>query len=155
MGGTEATVVRVADALGALVAQHNRTSASGRYQPPGSDPAITHVIVNRDSRALPAVRELYPNARVHLWLHDRVRPRSKRARRLAADADVLRELAVKRDLRFGHVSGTRSRRRSVGCAWATASRACTIYNPVDDELQPDGSPVDTASSCSCPLPTRG
>ncbi|MGH7058376.1 MAG: hypothetical protein ACREFZ_10995, partial [Acetobacteraceae bacterium] len=95
MGGTEATVVRVADALGALVAQHNRTGQSGRYLPPRRDPAITHVIVNRDSRALPAVRELYPEARIHLWLHDRLRPRSKRARRLAADAGILREFAVK------------------------------------------------------------
>jgi hypothetical protein len=32
MGGTEATVTRVADALDALVAQHNRTEASGRYR---------------------------------------------------------------------------------------------------------------------------
>ena len=81
MGGTEATVVRVADALGALVVQHNRTEASGRYLPPRSDPAVGHVIVNRDSRALATARQLYPNARIHLWLHDRVRPRSKRARR--------------------------------------------------------------------------
>ena len=81
MGGTEATVVRVADALGALVAQHNRTSASGRYLPPRHDAAITHVIVNRDSRALPVVHELYPNARLYLWLHDRVRPGSKRTPR--------------------------------------------------------------------------
>ena len=76
MGGAEASVVRVADALGALVVQHNRASASGRYLPPRGDGAIPHVIVNRDSRALATVRELYPNARIHLWLHDRVRPRS-------------------------------------------------------------------------------
>lgn len=57
MGGTEATVVRVADALEALVVQHNRTHASGRYQPPRRDPTIAQVIVNRDTRALRTVRE--------------------------------------------------------------------------------------------------
>ena len=50
MGGTEATVVRVADALEALVVQHNRTTASGRYLPPRRDPAITHVVVRSEER---------------------------------------------------------------------------------------------------------
>ncbi len=34
-GGTEASVTRVADALGAFVMQHNRTEAYGSYLPPG------------------------------------------------------------------------------------------------------------------------
>ena len=67
MGGTEATVTRVADALDALVAQHNRTEAYGRYRAPEKNPSVTSVVINRDSRALPQVRELYPNARVYLW----------------------------------------------------------------------------------------
>lgn len=154
MGGTEATVVRVADALGALVVQHNRTSGSGRYQPPRRDPAITHVIVNRDSRALPTVRELYPNARIHLWLHDRVRPRSKRARRLAADAEVLRALAVKMIC----VSDTQRRAVEEALRWMRVDEqvsACTVYNPVDDELQPDGSPVDERKLVFLSSPNKG
>jgi glycosyltransferase involved in cell wall biosynthesis len=154
MGGTEATVVRVADALGALVVQHNRESASGRYLPPRRDPAITHVIVNRDPRALATARDLYPNARIHLWLHDRVGPRSKRARRLAADARILRELAV----RVICVSDTHRRAVEAALRWMRVNdrvSACTIYNPVDDDLQPDGSPVDERKLVFLSSPNKG
>jgi glycosyltransferase involved in cell wall biosynthesis len=154
MGGTEATVVRVADALEALVVQHNRTSASGRYLPPRRDPSITHVIVNRDSRALPAVRELYPRARIHLWLHDRVRPRSKRARRLAADSNIMRELSV----RVICVSETHRRAVEAALRWMGVGDrvpASTIYNPVDDRLQPDGSPIDERKLVFLSSPNKG
>jgi len=154
MGGTEATVVRVADALGALVVQHNRTSANGRYLPPRGDPTITQVIVNRDSRALPWVRQLYPNARVHLWLHDRVRPRSKRARRIAADAPLLRELAV----RVICVSDTQRLAVEAALRWMGVSdrvSARTIYNPVDDDLRPDGSAIDERKLVFLSSPNKG
>jgi glycosyltransferase involved in cell wall biosynthesis len=154
MGGTEATVVRIADALEALVVQHNRTSASGRYLPPRRDPAVTRVIVNRDSRALTTVRALYPNARIHLWLHDRVRPRSKRARRLAADAEILRELAV----RVICVSDTQRHAAEAAFRWMGVDdrvSARTIYNPVDDALQPDGSPIDERKLVFLSSPNKG
>ena len=154
MGGTEATVVRVADALGALVVQHNRTEASGRYLPPRSDRAVAHVIVNRDSRALARVRELYPNARIHLWLHDRVRPRSKRARRIAADARLLRDLAVN----VICVSDTQRQSVEAALRWMGVSDRVatrTIYNPVDDGLQPDGSPIDDCKLVFLSSPNKG
>src|SRR5882757_6224095 len=93
-GGTEASVTRIADALGAIVMQHNRTEIYGRYRPPERVPGVTHVILNRDSRALPLVRELYPKARVYLWVHDHFRPGSKRGRRLASTSQLLREMSV-------------------------------------------------------------
>ena len=154
MGGTEATVVRVADALGALVVQHNRTSASGRYLPPRHDPAISHVIVNRESRALAAARDLYPNARVYLWLHDRVSPRSKRARRIAADAAILRELAVE----VICVSDTQRAAVEAALRWMNVSdrvAARTIYNPVEDALRPDGTPVDERKLVFLSSPNKG
>jgi glycosyltransferase involved in cell wall biosynthesis len=154
MGGTEATVVRVADALGALVVQHNRTSASGRYLPPGRDPTVSSVIVNRDSRALTKVRELYPNARIHLWLHDRVRPRSKRARRIVADVALLRELAVN----VVCVSDTQRHAVEAALRWMGAGdrvSACTIYNPVNEELRPDGTPVDDRKLVFLSSPNKG
>jgi glycosyltransferase involved in cell wall biosynthesis len=154
MGGTEATVVRVADALGGLVVQHNRVAASGRYLPPRRDTAIAHVIVNRDSRAVSTVRQLYPNARVHLWLHDRVRPLSKRARRIAADAGILRDLAVN----VICVSDTQRHDVEAALRWMRASdrvSSCTIYNPVDDALQPDGSPIDDRKLVFLSSPNKG
>src|SRR5215469_13620507 len=71
MGGTEATLVRVADALDAWVIQHNRSQDWERYRRPQRLDGVTSVIVNRDSRALTRVRQRYPGARVYLWLHDR------------------------------------------------------------------------------------
>ena len=141
MGGTEATLVRVADALGAWVIQHNRTEDWQRYRRPQRLAGITTVIVNRDSRALPLVREHYPGARVHLWLHDRIHPRGRRARWLAATAPLLREMAVTAvcvsDWQRAAVDATL---RRIGVAGAV--RTLTIYNPVDDALTPDGTPVD-------------
>ncbi len=154
MGGTEATVVRVADALGALVAQHKRTSASGRYVPPTRDPAITHLVVIRDSRALAAARELYPNARVHLWLHDRVHPGSTRGHRLKRSKELLRALEV----RVICVSETHRRAVEATLRWIGVDdrvRACTIYNPVDDALEPDGSRIDDGKLVFLSSPNKG
>ena len=94
LGGTEATLTRVADALDAFVIQHNRAEDWGRYRRPQRISGITRVIVNRDSRALARVRERYPGARTYLWLHDQLNPGSRRARWLAGTAALLREMAV-------------------------------------------------------------
>jgi len=153
MGGTEATVTRVADALEAFVAQHNRTEAYGRYRSPEKNPSVTSVIINRDSRALPQVRELYPNARVYLWLHDQLKPGSKRAGWLASTADLLRELEVT------IVCVSDSQRRGVEAALRTMRigelRTHTIYNPIDDALAPDDSPVDASKLVFFSSPNKG
>src|ERR1700739_3428380 len=94
MGCTEARITRIADALDAFVIQHNRTEAYGRYRPPQRISGITHVVLNRDSRALPRIRELYARARVYLWVHDQLNPGSKRGRRLASTAALLHEMSV-------------------------------------------------------------
>ncbi len=154
MGGTEATVVRVADALDALVVQHNRTVPAGRYLPPARDPDIGRVIVNRDSRALPVVRALYPNARVFLWLHDRMRPGSRRARWLASTGALLRDL----DVRIVCVSDTQRQAVEATLRWMKAHEsvaACTIYNPIDDGLRPDGTAVDERKLVFLSSPNKG
>ncbi len=154
MGGTEATVTRIADALEAFVAQHNRTEAYGRYRTPVRMPEITSVVINRDSRALPLVRDLYPNARVYLWLHDQLRPGSKRAGWLASTASLMRELSVT------IVCVSNSQRRGVEAALRAmrlddAVRTHTIYNPIDDSLVPDGSPVDVDKLVFFSSPNKG
>jgi glycosyltransferase involved in cell wall biosynthesis len=154
MGGTEATVTRVADALEALVMQHNRTETWGRYLTPQRLAGITSVIVNRDSRALPWVRERFPGARVYLWLHDQLNPGSTRARWLAGSAALLRELAVTA------VCVSDSQRHGVEAtlrriAGAAPLRALTIYNPVDDQLVPDGTPVDERKLIFFSSPNKG
>ena len=153
MGGTEATVTRVADALDALVAQHNRTEAYGRYRAPEKNPSVTSVVINRDSRVLPQVRELYPNARVYLWLHDQLKPGSKRAGWLASTAGLLRELEVT------IVCVSDSQRRGVAAALRSTRigdlPTRTIYNPIDDALAPDDSPVDKNKLVFFSSPNKG
>lgn len=153
MGGTEATVTRVADALEAMVVQHNRTETYGRYRVSEKDPAVTRVIINRDSRAIRRVRELYPNARVYLWLHDQFKPGSKRAGWLASTADLMRELAV------SVVCVSDTQRHNVEAALRTMRieglQTHTIYNPIDDELAPDGSPVDANKLVFFSSPNKG
>lgn len=153
-GGTEASVVRVADALDAYVIQHNRAEAEGRYQPPGRIPGITHVVLVRDARALPSVRELYPHARFHLWVHDQIKPGSTRGRRLASMSALLRDMSVRvvcvSDAQRRNVEAT-LRRMDVG----DRVRARTIYNPVDDALVPDGSPIDTNKLVFFSSPNKG
>ncbi len=154
MGGAEAAVVRVADALDALVVQHNRTVASGRYLPPARDADVGCVIINRDSRALPVVHALYPNARVLLWLHDRMRPGSRRARWLASTAGLLRDL----DARIVCVSDTQRQAVEATLRWTKAGEhltACTIYNPIDEGLHPDGTPIDERKLVFFSSPNKG
>jgi glycosyltransferase involved in cell wall biosynthesis len=153
-GGTESSLSRIADALGAYVIQHNRTEASGRYRPPGRIPGIAHVVVNRDSRALHEVRQLYPDARFYLWVHDQIHPRSTRGRRLAATAAIMRELSVQ------VVCVSDSQRRGVeatllGMHGNDHLRACTIYNPIDGTLAPDGSPIDPNKLVFFSSPNKG
>lgn len=153
MGGTEATVIRVADALDALVSQHNRSQTQGRYRVPEKDLGIKSVVINRDSRAIPRVRALYPNARVYLWLHDQFKPGSKRAGWLASTADLMRELAV------SVVCVSDTQRRNVEAALRTLHMESlpthTIYNPIEDGLAPDGSPVDTNKLVFFSSPNKG
>ena len=154
LGGTEATLVRVADALGAWVMQHNRTQDWQRYRRPQRLAGITHVVVNRDSRALPFVQQHYPDARVYLWLHDRLHPRARRARWLAATAPLLRASAVTAVcVSEWQRSGVEATLRSIGVADAVSAR--TIYNPVDDALQPDNTPVDPEKLVFFSSPNKG
>ncbi|MBV8495496.1 MAG: glycosyltransferase family 4 protein [Gammaproteobacteria bacterium] len=154
MGGAEATLVRVADALGAWVIQHNRSADWERYRGPQTLPGITSVVVNRDPRALPLLQRQYPQARMYLWLHDRMHPRSKRARLLAAYAAPLRAMKATAicvsDTQRGAVEATL---RSLDLE--AAVRAHTIFNPVDDALVPDGTPVDERKLVFFSSPNKG
>jgi glycosyltransferase involved in cell wall biosynthesis len=153
-GGTEASLSRIADVLDAYVIQHNRVDAFGRYRPPSRIPGITHVVLNRDSRALPLVRELYPDASYYLWLHDQISHGSKRGRRMAGTAAVLSELAVTivcvSDWQRLGVEAM-LRRMKVD----NQVKARTIYNPVDEGLTPDGSPVDANKLVFFSSPNKG
>jgi glycosyltransferase involved in cell wall biosynthesis len=141
LGGTEASVVRVAEALDAVVMQPNRETAEGRYRPAGALDQVDDLVVVRDPAVLQELATRWPRARLHLWLHDRMRPGSRRADRLRAALGRLgrRELSI--------VCVSDWQRRDVVRSLAPLPHrdrmaARTIYNPIDETLGPDGSPVD-------------
>src|SRR5262249_37140184 len=133
LGGTEATVIRLAEALDARVMQHNRREAEDRYLPPGRVEDAQSLIVVRDPRPLADIARGFPRARVYLWLHDLMRPGSTRGRRLSAVSHELSRLGVTlvcvSDFLRGQVQAVlRAARASSG------TQVVTIYNPVDDAL---------------------
>ena len=154
LGGTEATLTRVADALEAFVIQHNRAEDWGRYRRPQRISGITHVIVNRDSRALPLMAKHYPGARTYLWLHDQVNPGSRRARWLAGTAALLRERAATAVcVSDSQRRGVEATLRRIGVA--AQVRALTIYNAVEEALRPDDTPVDERKLIFFSSPNKG
>ncbi|HEV2703144.1 MAG TPA: glycosyltransferase [Steroidobacteraceae bacterium] len=150
--GTEASVMRIADCLGAWVMQHNRSTAWERYLPLQRLEA-THVVVIRDSNALAQARELFPKARLHLWLHDKMRPGSKRGRRLRRAAELL----AKERVSIICVSDTHRRDVSNTLRWAGIEglSVCTRYNPLDPALQPDGGVIDDRQLVFFSSPNKG
>jgi glycosyltransferase involved in cell wall biosynthesis len=154
LAGTEASTVRIAEALDALVAQHNRTQAEGRYRSAGAIAHLRHVVVLRDPRALPVAAGLFPGARLTLWVHDRIEPGSSRARWFARAAGALRRLepdiVCVSDYQRERVAATLA--RLPGCERLTVRR---IYNPVDDAIVPDGTPVDPRKLVFLSSPNKG
>jgi glycosyltransferase involved in cell wall biosynthesis len=152
-GGTEASVTRIADTLGAFVMQHNRTEDYGRYRAPGRIPGITHVVLNRDSRALPWVHQLFPHARVYLWVHHHFPLGSKLFLRFASTESFLRDMDVT------IVCVSNQQRYELDTMLPLLGlrnvKTCTIYNPVDDELTPDGSGVDERKLVFFSSPNKG
>ena len=154
IGGTEASVTRIADALGAYVMQHNRATRSGQYLPPGRIPGIRQVVVVRDSRCIAQLREWYSGAQFYLWLHDQVNPGSMRGR-------WLRDSVKSPHEQFGNVicvSDWQRSRIEATLRWlkmADSVRATTIYNPVDDTLIPDETRIDPFKLVFFSSPNKG
>src|SRR5262249_4247245 len=154
LAGTEASTVRVAEALDAWVAQHNRTEAEGRYRPPSAVAHVRQVVVLRDPRALKSAARLFPGAHLTLWVHDRIEPGSSRARWFAAAAPELRSL------RPDVVCVSEYQRERVaatlaglpGCEGLAVRR---IYNPVEDAIVPDGTPIDPSKLVFFSSPNKG
>lgn len=91
LGGTEATVVRIAEAINATVIQHNRQVDEGRYRSAEAEMDASHLIVLRESKQALEIARKFQNAKKYLWLHDLAAPQMDRGRKLARDGAALAE----------------------------------------------------------------
>lgn len=130
LGGTEATVIRLAEALDAIVVQHNRTTDDGRYRCSMRDIDPETIIVLRDPIAALEVSKRYPEAKTILWLHDLAGPRTDRGKKLQALSVRLAESNIHivcvsdfhaAEIRNNFMTNSSSQRPVVS----------RIYNPVD------------------------
>jgi glycosyltransferase involved in cell wall biosynthesis len=153
MGGTEATVVRVAEGLGSthrvLIAQHNRRKEDTvRFKAVYSGMQVLDevqapdvVVVLRSFEWLADARRRYPGSRLLLWVTD-----WKRERGIFAPLMISRRTRFRRALTETNTTllGVSSAHLEVLRSWARPGRlerlhravpdSTFVYNPVDDAL---------------------
>jgi len=135
LGGTEATVIRVAEALDAYVWQHNRTVSSGRYLAAQAKPSgIKRVIVLRLTAGIQLAKAMFPRAKISFWMHDVAgNDLFQNAHLLAAwGVDVL-------GVSLWHQEQIKDRLFQTRVEGRIPVRY--IYNPVSDALLPDPTTV--------------
>lgn len=159
MGGTEASVVRVAEGLAerghnVCVAQRRReqqeTSANGvsytstattHFKP-------THVVVLRVPGFLPGLRALYPNAKLFVWAHDII------STQMAEDhTHITASKATLICVSKFHVQHTLDRMQSYG--YKGGFTTTHIYNPLPDYVKPYSGEIDRNKLLWLSSPKKG
>jgi len=146
LGGTEATVVRIAEELGktmpVVVVQHNRLSPhkseNVAYLPLDALETTTtkpkYVVAIRDPVSLPLALERWPNAKRFLWLHDII------------DGKFLLQVPLLNDCKttiltvsdYHHSNVCDLLLTNIEHAERKDILVKKVYNPIDDDLKPDG-----------------
>lgn len=146
LGGTEATVVRIAERMGAehyvrVLQAPRQTAEQGRGNvtyAPMEEAAFKDrwdaVIVLRTPLPLMHAAKVNRDNKLYLWLHDLAHPA------LTRNAKVIEQSGAKVVCvsKF-HQQHITEALRAVGCEKFTVTH---VYNPVDNMLQPDSTPVD-------------
>ncbi len=157
MGGTEGTIVRLAEALGraheVYVAQPPRCasyrSADGvtyvPYDWKSTEPVAGEadaVILVRAYKLLKRVRRAYPHSRLFLWLHCFAGKARKDLNALAVEGQAT--IVTVSDTHRKQVVDFLDTYRGRDTVYSPPERArvCRIYNPIPDDLAPDATPVD-------------
>jgi glycosyltransferase involved in cell wall biosynthesis len=147
--GTEATVIRIAERLDALVVQDSRSIDEGRYVGPSEGLSARTMVVLRDPAFAVRLARQHPGSRVVLWLHDY--PDRDYARRLQAQRQAMAECRI--DL----VCVSDSHRRAVVARLGSIGplpAISFIYNPVEVPDEPRG-PVDPDKLIFLSSPKKG
>lgn len=148
LGGSEATLVRIAQALAlkedyaVMVVQHNRKEEALNegvmYKPFGSSKEFnpTHIVVQRNVAALKQVREQYPHAKLYLWCHDVVGGDvwTKFAQSLVNTQTLPIFVSQWHQTQFYEFL------RSIQFVGSVPSKV--LYNPIDNDLKPNGTDYD-------------
>lgn len=164
MGGTEATVVRVAGALArsrpVVVAQaarrHAHRGAGGvwyvpcRHRRERPRRGIESVIVVRAHKLLPGLRRCYPEARMFLWMHCFPGRRLRPLARVAASARAT--VVAVSDY---HLAWMRAFYAEHDAIAARAVDTTRVYNPIAPGLAPDGSAWDPDKLVYLSSPHKG
>lgn len=151
LGGTEATVIRIAEALArnnheVSVIQHNRHTASkpekARYTSMlelQEDKHWDAIVVLRDVRSIAFLRKIFPSTPIYLWLHDlEPAPSLLGVSKELIQYNNITLITVSKSHKT-HIVETIKAYSDDGLA--TGFKITHIYNPVDDALQPDNTPV--------------
>lgn len=152
MGGTEATVVRIAEQLDACVAQRGRARDEGRYVAYEHVRHAERLIVLRDPAALVQWQRRLPTARPYLWLHDLLTAGSRQATQLQRHAPALAAMrATAICVSEFHCGQARAALQRAGVTLPVVR----IYNPIADELRLRDAPVDRHKLVFASQPKKG
>lgn len=156
LGGTEASVIRVAEGLRAkgvpvTVRQHNRAEDGEYYTRFGTSYSFTptHVIVLRAPMALYQARKQFPNAKLYLWCHDLFGgPGWAEGFKAIVDTQAVPVVVSEY-----HKTQMYDTMRSLKLEYAIPCRR--IYNPIADDLVPDDTTVDVNKLVFFSSPHKG
>lgn len=158
LGGTEATVIRIAESLSnqghdVTVKQHCRSEqflGAVRYAPFGYGiESPSHVVVLRTPQALIQARKQFPTAKLYLWAHDMFGGPGW-VEGFKAVKDTNASVITVSDW---HRSQMFDAMRQLGVSVSIPCR--TIYNPIDDVLAPDSTPIDANKLVFFSSPHKG
>jgi glycosyltransferase involved in cell wall biosynthesis len=151
MGGTEATVIRIAEGLAAtglfnvLVEQHNRSVMYSNlegfennyrracYVPPETADRADYVISLRYPPLLALMQKRFPNARHYLWNHDLLIPDY---------AQQMVELSNYTAVAVSNYHKTQMQTVLAPQGYTGQFPVKVVYNPIADDLVPDETPID-------------
>lgn len=152
LGGTESTVLKVVAALEhADLTQHNRLFTEGKFKDPRDVDfsSYKNLVVLRAPSMVPWLREQSKDAKIFVWLHDNVTPKS-----LYPDVEGLVKgqatiICVSEFHKTQIVEALRA------CGAADKVPVKRVYNPTDNQLQPDNTKVDKTKLVFFSAPQKG
>lgn len=161
LGGTEATVIRVAEGLAeaghsVVVAQHNRTDSEYARASYISIDAVDHhplaydrVITLRSAKPIPYIRKSWPDAKAYIWLHD------FNQQDLVTDYAAIHGSGVKIiGVSRMHASAIKDTLLSQ-INELTGVTVSHIYNPIADDLAPGSAQTDNNKFVFFSSPHKG